>query len=178
LVLLSNTLNEGESVPPIPARVGEALERASTDADPLPALRATTVLYGEVAAWQSDLVRDSVGRGATWDDIGRALGTTRQAAWARFRFVTDDETDTSIPARQELKAVTQRIHDEVRALQTRLKDFDEKWRGRQTELSRQARELERARREERKQLQQELRSLHGDLRQELRRLREPASTAE
>jgi hypothetical protein len=165
-------------VPELPPSIDEALTRASADADPLAALGVTKVLFGEVAAWQSDLVRDAVHRGATWDDIGAALGTTRQAAWARFRSVAEEETDISIPTRQEVKAVTQRINDELRALQTRLKDFDEKWRARQTELSLQARELERARREERKQLQQELRSIHGDLRQELRRLREPVSTAE
>ena len=162
----------------MPKSVLEAWAEATSDTDSLATLGATKVLVGEVAQWQSDLVRDAVGRGATWDDIGAALGTTRQAAWARFRSVAEEETDTSIPMRQEVKAVTQRINDELRALQTRLKDFDEKWRARQTELSLQARELERARREERKQLQQELRSIHGDLRQELRRLREPASTAE
>jgi hypothetical protein len=165
-------------MPEMPESALRAWAEATSDRDSLAVLGATKVLFGEVAAWRSDLVRDAVRRGATWDDIGAALGTTRQAAWARFRSVAEEETDTSIPTRQEVKAVTQRIHDELSALQTRLKDFDEKWRARQTDLSRQARELERARREERKQLQQELRSIHGDLRRELRQLRGPGSAAE
>lgn len=103
------------------------------------------------------------------------MGTTRQAAWARFRSVAEEVDGKSIPSHQEVRAVQQRVNEELRSLQTKLKDFDQKWPERQTELTRRVQVLERERREERKQLQQEIRSATAELRDQVRRLPEPTT---
>ena len=70
------------AVPPV---MLDAWERATQGPDPIAALGATKALWQHLAQWQSVLVTEAVNATATWDDIGLALGTTRQAAWARFR---------------------------------------------------------------------------------------------
>lgn len=159
-------------MPLAPAPVRHAWEHTTDSSDPLAALGGTKELFGEVASWQSTLVEGALRHGATWEDIGAALGTTRQAAWARFRSVAEQVEGLSIPTFQEVKAMNQRVKDDFRGLQSKLKDFDKKWRERQTDLAEQARRLERQRRDERKQLQQEMRSIQSSLRDEIQGLRE------
>lgn len=36
-------------------------------------------------AWESQLARQALADGATWEAIGSALGISRQAAWERLR---------------------------------------------------------------------------------------------
>lgn len=49
----------------------------------------TLALVGGVrdalARWEATLARDALAKGASWQTIGRALGTSRQAAWERLR---------------------------------------------------------------------------------------------
>lgn len=156
--------------PPAPVRY--AWKHATENPHPIEALRGTKELFGEVASWQSTLVESALRGGATWEGIGTALGTTRQAAWARFRNVAESVEGRSVPTGQEVKAMSQRVKDELGGLQSKLKDFDEKWRERQGDLAQQARKLERERREERKQLQHEIRTIQSSLRDEVHALRE------
>lgn len=155
-----------------PAPVRNAWERATENPDPLAALTDTKELFGEIASWQTTLVEKALRTSATWEDIGAALGTTRQAAWARFRSVAEQVEGRSIPNFQEVKAMSQRVKDELRGLQSKLKDFDQKWRERQADLAEQARKLEREHRDERRQLQQEMHSIQASLRDEIHALRE------
>ena len=154
-----------------PPGVRQAWELATEDAGSVDALKGTKQLFTEVASWQSALVDSALREGATWEDIGAALGTTRQAAWARFRSVAEAIEGMSVPTAQEVKAMTERVKDELKLLQSQLKDWDERWRRRQAELTEQSRKLDRERREERKKLQQEIRSVQSSLRDEIRALR-------
>jgi hypothetical protein len=160
-------------VPTVPSSLEETLKRTMSDQEPVVALASTKELFGELAEWQGQLVSEALRAGATWDDIGSALGTTRQAAWARFRPVAEQLEGRSIPTPKEVKAVQQAIKDELRSLQDRLKSFDQKWRERHAELRQQTRELERQRAEERSALQHEIREAQAKLREEIRALRRP-----
>lgn len=59
-------------------------EAATTDPDPLAALGATRALVGLLSTWESQLVKEAVAGGATWETIGGSVGVSRQAAWERF----------------------------------------------------------------------------------------------
>jgi hypothetical protein len=159
----------------IPASLEELLERTKTDPEPLSALGSSRQLFREISTWQSELVADAVGAGASWEDVGAALGTTRQAAWARFRSVAESDRQTQRPDPKEVAAMRDQVRQELQSLQQKVKDFDQKWRARQAELRDQTRELERERAAERKLLQQQLRTTTSELREEIRRLRSPAS---
>lgn len=159
----------------VPEPLLDSWKATTGEPEALLALASSTRLFKEISSWQSRLVADALNVGASWEDVGEALGTTRQAAWARFRSVAEEVDGKSIPSHQEVRAVQQRVNEELRSLQTKLKDFDQKWRERQTELIRRAQVLERERREERKQLQQEIRSATAELRDQVRRLREPTT---
>ena len=56
------------------------------------ALRASERLAQAMAARQPELVADARRAGASWADIGAALGLTRQAAWAAYHS-EDDPTE-------------------------------------------------------------------------------------
>lgn len=51
----------------------------------LDALTAVTMLSSVVERLRGKLVRMALRRGATWNEIGRALGVSKQAAHARYR---------------------------------------------------------------------------------------------
>ena len=55
-------------------------------------LRVTEADRGVRAAEAARLlaVQEARSAGRTWDEIGRALGVTRQTAWERFRLVGED----------------------------------------------------------------------------------------
>ncbi len=49
------------------------------------ALKASRYLRAELAAWEGALADEARASGATWEDIGRALGISRQSAWQLYR---------------------------------------------------------------------------------------------
>ena len=59
--------------------VGKALP-----SNPLDALRALTAGEAELDRLRRSTVRAARAAGATWDEIGEALGMTRQSAWEYF----------------------------------------------------------------------------------------------
>lgn len=159
----------------IPASLQEALSRTEGHSQAISALGSTRHLFGAVTEWQSKLVAEAIQSGASWEDVGAALGTTRQAAWARFRSVAERLEGRTIPNQKEVAAMQQRVREELRSLRQQLKSFDQRWREQQAQLRRETRDLERKRLDERKELQQELRAAESALRDEIRALREPAS---
>lgn len=52
--------------------------------DPLRVLHALTVRFALVERGMADTVALARAQGLTWQQIGDALGTTRQAAWQRY----------------------------------------------------------------------------------------------
>ena len=67
------------------ARLQRVWDRVIRDAEPVAALRASKLLRLVLARWDRILVREALEAGATWEELGRALGVSRQAVWARFR---------------------------------------------------------------------------------------------
>jgi hypothetical protein len=70
-------------------RLREALARAwagaGEDGDVLAALAATRDLRALLYDWEAHLARAASEAGHSWDEIGKTLGVSRQAAWTRFR---------------------------------------------------------------------------------------------
>jgi hypothetical protein len=67
------------------ARLRQVWDRVGRDTEPVAALRASKLLRILLARWERILVAEALEAGSTWEELGRALGVTRQAAWARFR---------------------------------------------------------------------------------------------
>lgn len=66
----------------------------AADPDILKALHAIDCLSDEAAALRTRAVKAAREQGATWEDIGIALGgISRQAAWDRFRALGSDTED-------------------------------------------------------------------------------------
>jgi hypothetical protein len=61
--------------------------------DPLEELRNTWAFQRYLLALQERAVRAARAAGHSWEDIARSLGTTRQAAWQRWRHVSDGRDD-------------------------------------------------------------------------------------
>jgi hypothetical protein len=57
---------------------------------PLEAMAAATVLTAQLAGSRWWMAAEARKRGASWADVGEALGMTRQAAWEGFRKYADD----------------------------------------------------------------------------------------
>jgi hypothetical protein len=56
-------------------------------------LRAQGVVARVAAIGVRDAVRDAINLGASWNDVGLALGITRQAAHKRFAAIVDQPPD-------------------------------------------------------------------------------------
>jgi hypothetical protein len=69
---------------------GEPRQRSA-----LEGLTAATMLASVVDRLRGELVRLALRRGATWNEIGRALGVSKQAAHARYRDVQPDDARKS-----------------------------------------------------------------------------------
>jgi Skp family chaperone for outer membrane proteins len=156
----------------IPHDLTDAWLGATEDPDALDALTASRGLFARLSSWQGQLVAEALQVGATWEQVGAALGTTRQAAWARFREVAEKTEGRRIPMPEQVVALQTKLNDEVKGLQERFKSFDAHWREDRERLQEELRALDRERGEQRKALQQELRDTAADLRAEIRALRE------
>jgi hypothetical protein len=153
----------------VPGDLAATWERATTDPDPLAALGSSQDLAAGVGRWQNELVAEAVRNGATWEQIGDTLGISRQAAWARFRHVLEEEGGGSMEA--EIDQLKGRIHEEVRTLRESMKAADEAHRKARTEARDRLREVERQARMERQELRERVKESVRSLQEELRRLR-------
>ena len=68
-----------------PERLRKAVAALLDAESPLAALRAAQETRELMASWESQLARQALAAGATWESIGTALGISRQAAWERLR---------------------------------------------------------------------------------------------
>lgn len=158
---------------PMPESLRDLLDDTEAEGDPVQALRSSRGVFKEFSGWQAQIVAEAIESGATWEDVGEALGTTRQAAWGRFRTTVEGGIARPTPHREEVKHLNQQVKQQMRSFQLKLKDFDQKWRNAQRDLKEQLRNLERTHREERKKLQQEFASVEASLREQVRTLSEP-----
>jgi hypothetical protein len=155
----------------VPAELAASWERTTNDPDPLAALGASRSLAQEVDQWQGALVAEAIRDGATWEQIGETLGTSRQAAWARFRDVLEGEVGTLQEETAQFKA---RIRDEVRALREAMKALDESHRKARHEAVDRLREMELQARQERKEIRDRMKETIRSLQEELRDRKRPA----
>jgi hypothetical protein len=156
----------------VPEDLTATWQRATADPDALSALGASRTLAQGVDRWQGILVAEAVRNGATWEQIGETLGTSRQAAWARFRHVMESKGGGSM---EDLTAeLKRRIQDEVRSLREAMKAIDETHRKARTAALDRLHEVEREARRERQELRDRMKETIRSLQDELRGLRKPA----
>jgi hypothetical protein len=61
-----------------------------TTASPLAAVQAAKLMEASGAFWLTESVKAAKSGGASWTEVGKALGTSKQNAHERFRHVTAD----------------------------------------------------------------------------------------
>jgi hypothetical protein len=140
-------------------------QEATHTPDALGALAASRSLYRELPGWQVVLVAEALQAGATWEQIGIALATTRQAAWARFRSMVADAKGG--PLVEEDGLLRKQARDELKALYERARQRDAKWKEDRAELESQGRGL----RDRMRTLDQVRGQARGELQEEIRQKR-------
>jgi hypothetical protein len=86
--------------------------------DPLEALRELTASEAELDRLRRDSVCAARAAGVTWDQIGEALGMTRQSAWEYFSHDTREAMTRTAEGNEQLDehAAEQLAVEEVRAV--------------------------------------------------------------
>lgn len=137
------------------------------------AVAASRGLHRAIAQWQGTLVRDALAEGASWEEIGEALGTTRQAAWARFRTALAAEGGTSGVERKD--DVHRRVAELREAGQARLREMAAQWREEQKRLREQVQESKHLLDEAKGRHAQERQAAREDLRRSVASVKGTAS---
>ncbi len=156
----------------IPDPVADSWSRLAGESA-LGAVAASRALHRAVARWQADLVHEAVAEGASWEHIGEALGTTRQAAWARFRDAVAGERGAADLETQE--GIRRRITELRDAGQARLRAMDAHWHEQQERMRKDVREGQRQLDEGKRRHNVERQVARQELRQSVAALRATAS---
>src|SRR5947199_8218289 len=106
-----NTTQETRSEHPVPELMTQAWQTATGDDDPLVALGATRALKALLSTWESQLVRDAMADGATWESIGDSVGVSRQAAWDRFHH---EVGELRRQRRHDMEELRRRLREDAR----------------------------------------------------------------
>ena len=96
----------------VPPELKEAWDRTTSSTDPLEGLRAARDLKEALQRFEANLARHALAAGETWETIGKALGTSRQAAWERLRRAIAAEIDAD---RARVKAERDRLSEKKRS---------------------------------------------------------------
>ena len=72
-----------------PATIEQLARETVQITDPETALRALTALRHELDATEPEIVQRALQAGASWSQIARALGVTKQAAHRKYRHLFD-----------------------------------------------------------------------------------------
>jgi hypothetical protein len=145
----------------VPKALTEHWDTATRATDPLEALGASNGFWEQWAQWQGTLVAEALKAGATWEQIGEAMGTSRQAAWARFR--TSIEGDAAAaPTREHLVEARFQLRQQLRELHQRVHERDQAWRAERARALDEVRVLDDRRSQERAALREEMMSLRRE----------------
>jgi hypothetical protein len=166
----------------IPDTLRQTWESATQHPDPLIALQASRGFWRQWAQWQSVLVAENLKAGATWDDIGQALGTSRQAAWARFRNVMEGTNEGgAMQTQEQVERLSKEFAENVKVIQDRLRSIDAKgqeegkhFRDQVKLLHEQMRVLSKKMADDRKALQTEVRQMMRSAQVQINALRRGA----
>ena len=90
----------------VPPELEDAWSRTVASGDPLGALRGARDLKDELSRFEARIARAALADGETWETIGAALGTSRQAAWERLRRAIAAEIEAD---KNRLKAERDRL---------------------------------------------------------------------
>ena len=158
----------------IPSELAEAWQRLPTD-PPLAALASSHQVHRTLANWQNALVKEAVEDGASWEEIGVALGTSKQGAWARFRAAVGEQGGQG--TMHDPVQTKQRVRELWNAGQARLSEMDTKWREEQQRLRQHVHESKDRLAEARRHHAQERREARQNLRREMEKLRKEIDAA-
>jgi hypothetical protein len=158
----------------IPSELAEAWQRLPTD-PPLAALASSHQVHRTLANWQNALVKEAVEDGASWEEIGVALGTSKQGAWARFRAAVGEQGGQG--TMRDPVQTKQRIRELWSAGQARQSEMDTTWREEQQRLREQVHESKDRLAEARRHHAQERREARQTLRREMEKLRKEIDPA-
>jgi hypothetical protein len=153
---------------PIPSSVADVWADVSGASDALGTLGASRRLHRAIASWQGTLVQRALAEGATWEQIGASLGSTRQAAWARFRHLVEGDergADTRVEFRQRRDELRQATNDQLRQVENH-------WRQERTRLRDQLRESRRQLRDAAQRYKSDKSSARTELRRAIQELGE------
>jgi len=105
-------------MPKAPATIEQLARDVSLSPDPENAIRALTALRAELDTIERELVVRAVGAGASWSQVARALGVTKQAAHKKHRhlFVTTSPDAPKIVVTSESRRSIQLAREEARRL--------------------------------------------------------------
>jgi hypothetical protein len=135
-------------------------------------LRKSAMALRELGAWQSSLVAEAISTGMSWEEVGAALGISRQAAWARFRHTVNVTGGVSMKDVTSLRVM---VKDEMRSLKAEAKNFDSKWREERRSIQEQLRQLDKRRSDDREALMKEIYRRTESLRDQIQQLRPVAN---
>jgi hypothetical protein len=157
----------------IPDEVAERWQRVTDAATAITAVAESRALHHSIARWQAALVQEALNEGSTWEEIGEALGTTRQAAWARFRQAI--EPDGGASAMNENVNLREQLRNLWQDAQSRRREADARWREAQGRLRNQLQESQNQLREAKRHNAAERRAAREELRRSADALRSASS---
>lgn len=99
----------------------DVIAAGALPADPLEALRELARSEPELERLRRDKVLAARAAGATWEQVGNALGVSRQSAWEYFTARVREDLAAKVKANAELSGdeAMQMAADEVRSVRRR-----------------------------------------------------------
>jgi hypothetical protein len=153
----------------VPGDLAERWQRLTGATRAVAALAESRALHHSIAGWQAALVQEALKEGSTWEDIGEALGTTRQAAWARFR--EQVESAGGMATMNQQVDVLDQVRNVMRDAQTKRREVDARWREEKERLRGRLRESQDQFREAQRRFAAERRAARDEMRRQVDALR-------
>jgi hypothetical protein len=142
----------------VPYELQQCWDEGTKHPDALTALRATKEFWPRWAQWQATLAREAIAGGATWDQVGKAMGTSRQGAWGKFKSVVEGGRQVDAQKESERK-----VREAIKEMRMRGREHDRVLAADRRRLSDDLRALDNRRKQERRDLQRQIDELRARL---------------